>query len=188
MNFSEATGAPLILDTGRRKIAVPRFGLKDFSLWAGEIDAAKREEFAKNVEKASTDPKERFQFSIAYGVFPVDIEHCRTLVRTPAGVLRVVDTCLPRARVIERDGQRIDEPFPADEIAGFKEANEDQLESLAWALAGPRPQPKAGTNGSNGNGNGADPLPNGGRAASNAPPAIGDSTTQPSALPTATAP
>jgi hypothetical protein len=179
MNFSEATGAPLILDTGRRKIAVPRFGLKDFSLWTAEIDASKRGEFEKNVVEAAADAKERFHLRNTYGIFPTDIDHCRGLVRTPDGITRVIETCFPRARVIERDKQRVDEPLPPEEVEGLKKANDDQLDVIAWALAGPRPQPKAGTNGDGSKGNGADPLPPGGRAASNAPLAISDSTSQP---------
>ena len=180
MHFSEATGAPVILDTGSRKIAVPRFGLKDFSLWAAEIDAAKQAEHEKNLESVSTDPERRFHFRTAYGTLKASIDECRGLVRTPPGITRVIDTCFPRARVIERDGQRVDEPLPPDEIERLKEANDDQLPELAWVLAGPRKQPTAGQNGDNGKADKtADPLARGGTPADATQPATGTPTSAP---------
>ena len=172
MHFSEATDAPIILDTGSRKIAVPRFGLKDFSLWAAELDAERREQFDKGIAEMP-EPKDRFHFRNTYRIFPTDIDTCMIYVRSPAGTQRVIDTCLARARTVERDGQRVDEPLAPEEVAALKEANQDQLPELANLLAGARPQPKAGTNG-DGKGEGTgDPLARGGTASASAPPAIG---------------
>lgn len=135
MHFLDATQANVVLTIGADKVSVPRFELRDFVAWAAELDAQRAAAVRESV--SALDPEKRFHLLNAYTVMPASLNEVAGMIATPAGIDRVLSTCLGRAALIERQGVSVDPPEPVSKeyAAGVVRANLRTAVSLARILA-----------------------------------------------------
>lgn len=122
MDFSTAHGAPIVVTIDGTRYTVPRFKLSHFKAWA----ALRAEEtLTKALEGIGEDPERRARFRMYWAEPAFDVAAIAEDLRTPAGVVHVLETCLGEAGV------------PKETVAALIDGgNAMELRVLAGQLAG----------------------------------------------------
>lgn len=136
MFFAQSLAAPIVIEIGAERLSIEKFTLDDFALWASELEAAKESRLTKGM-----DSETRFRYLNFYDVLPIEMNSLKAMVRSPAGIKKILATCLPRGKVIARKSndawQQLEtpEPISAEAKAAVTGATLIDRERLAVLLA-----------------------------------------------------
>src|SRR4051812_16132665 len=121
MDFSTAHSPPFIVNIDGTRYEVPRLTLRDFKSWAAR---RAKETLDKSLEQLP-EPEQRARFLLYWSEPSFDVAALAEDLRTPAGVIYVIETCLGKANV------------PAETVTALIDnANAVALRTLAGQLAG----------------------------------------------------
>jgi hypothetical protein len=121
MDFSTAHSPPFVVNIDGTRYEVPRLTLRDFKSWAAR---RAKETLDKSLEQFP-EPEQRARFMLYWSEPAFDVAALAEDLRTPAGVMFVLETCLPNGGV------------PPNTITALIDnANAVALRTLAGQLAG----------------------------------------------------
>jgi hypothetical protein len=140
VHFLQAMQAPVVVELPQmgqspsRILHIPKLEIDDIVAWGAEREA--------EIVESATSQMNEFQKREYMALYPPsspDLNELRRLVYTPPGIKKVLQLCLPKAKVFEKTetgpGRELDPLFPEEVQQLLKANGTGALSRLAFAVA-----------------------------------------------------